>query len=289
MSKNYSYMDKWNDEEVTNFKEEAKEKELKQIEVRSGAMKFLPGSTKIVAEGDSWFDYLPGTDLVDCLRNHHGYYIKNYAKAGDTLENMIYGTGINDDFDGTTPSIYRVLRKIDELKPNVFLFSGGGNDIAGDEFASYLNHANSNLSPLRDDYVDYMIHVVFKKYFEDLIAKVSEKSPNTHILTHGYGHTIPTGKGVNFLFFTFAGPWLRPALTMKRIFDPSQQRAAVDTMIDSYNNMLNDLAQSNEKFHHIDLRGLLNPDTDWANELHLKNSAYAKAADAVHDAIVKIQ
>ena len=142
---------------------------------------------------------------------------------------------------------------------------------------------------MREDYIDYMINVVFKKYFEDLIAKVSEKSSNTHILTHGYGHTIPTGKGVNFLFLTFAGLWLRPALTMKRIFDPSQQRAAVDIMIDSYNNMLNDLAQSNEKFHHIDLRGLLNPDTDWANELHLKNSAYAKVADAIYEAIVQIQ
>lgn len=57
-------------------------------------LKFLHGSTKIVAEGDSWFDYFPGTDFIDCLRKHHGYYLeKNYAKAGDTLENMIYGTG----------------------------------------------------------------------------------------------------------------------------------------------------------------------------------------------------
>lgn len=103
MSKDYSYMDKWSDEEITNFKEDGKDKQLKQIEVKAGTLKFLRGSTKIVAEGDSWFDYLPGTDLVDCLRYHHGYYIKNYAKAGDTLENMIYGTGINDDFNGTTP------------------------------------------------------------------------------------------------------------------------------------------------------------------------------------------
>jgi len=289
ISKDYAYMDKWNDEEVTNFKVEGKEKQLNQIEVKAGTLKFLRGSARIVAEGDSWFDYLPGSDLIDCLRNHHGYYIKNYAKAGDTLENMIYGTGINGDFDGTTPSIYRVLKKIEQLKPNIFLFSGGGNDIAGDEFASYLNHSNSNLSMMREDYIEYMINVVFKKYFEDLIEKVSAKSPDTNILTHGYGHTIPTGKGVQFLFFTFAGPWLRPALTMKRIFDPAQQRMAVETMIDSYNNMLKGLAQSNEKFHHIDLRGLLNPDIDWSNELHLKNSAYAKVADAFHKAIVEIQ
>jgi hypothetical protein len=141
---------------------------------------------------------------------------------------------------------------------------------------------------MRTEYIDYMIHVVFKKYFEDLIARVSEKSPNTHILTHGYGHTIPTGKGVDLLLFTFAGPWLRPALAMKRIFDPSQQRAAVETMIDTYNEMLAELAKSYEHFHHIDLRGMLDPESDWCNELHLKNSAYARAADAFHETIVQI-
>lgn len=92
-------MDKWSDEEVTNFKEEGKDKQLNQIEIKAGTLKFLHGSTKIVAEGDSWFDYFPGTDLIDCLRKHHGYYLeKNYAKAGDTLENMIYGTGNQQQF-----------------------------------------------------------------------------------------------------------------------------------------------------------------------------------------------
>ena len=45
---------------------------------------------------------------------------------------------------------------------------------------------------------------------------------------------------------------------------------------------------NNEKFHHIDLRNILDTYTDWCNELHLKNSTYAKAADAMHEAIVQI-
>lgn len=48
---------------------------------------------KIVAEGDSWFDYsLAGIDIVDCLRAYHRYKVKTFASAGDTLENMIYGS-----------------------------------------------------------------------------------------------------------------------------------------------------------------------------------------------------
>jgi len=222
MENKYSYMDNFTDNEIANFKEEGQEIPLNNLELKFNRLVSktkVPGiQPNLVSEGDSWFDYLPGTDLIDCLRMHHGYYIKNYARAGDTLENMIYGTGINRSFQRITPSIDKVLRKIGQMKPKVFLFSGGGNDISGDEFPSYLNHNNSGLPVLRDDYINNMINIVFKKYFEDLIAKVSAISPDTNILVHGYGHTIPTGKGVGIFSFNFAGPWLRPALAMKGIF-----------------------------------------------------------------------
>lgn len=285
----YSYMDTWNDEQVTKFKEEGVERQEafgdKDV-VEPHAFFTRP---QLVAEGDSWFDYLPGTDLIDCLRSHHGYSIKNYGDAGDTLENMVYGTKFNKgSFKPTEPTIYKVLRKIEQLKPSVFLFSGGGNDIAGDEFGSYLNHFETALPPLRIEYIDFMINVVFKKCCIDLISKVSEISPQTHIIMHGYGHTLPTGKGVSFLGFSFAGPWLRPALTSKRILKESDQVGAVEVMINSYNDMLSLLDNSTPNFHHVDLRPIIDPHNDWANELHLKNSAYARAADKINDAIRQI-
>ena len=289
MNNDYTYMDSWNDEEVTSFKEKNLDQQYSHTKRKSSTISFFSGNTTIVSEGDSWFDYLPGTDIIDCLRNHHGYDIKNYAKAGDTLENMIYGIGYDNNFQRTTPSIRKVLKKVEKLKPNIFLFSGGGNDIAGDEFASYLNHYNSSLPILREEYIENMIHTVFKKYFEDLIKKISLVSPNTHILTHGYGHTIPTGKGVKFLFFNFSGPWLRPALAMKGIFDPIEQRLAVEKMINEYNKMLSKLSDKHSQFHHLDLRTLLDPNNDWTNELHLKNSAYAKVSNLFHEKIIQIK
>jgi len=52
-----------------------------------------------VAEGDSWFDYLPAYldtdlpngDLLGELNEHPDLHIFKVAKAGDTLENMAYG------------------------------------------------------------------------------------------------------------------------------------------------------------------------------------------------------
>lgn len=274
-------MDQWSDEQVAEFKERARYR-IARPAARNLEEKV---AETIVAEGDSWFDYLPGTDLIDCLRAHHGYVIDNYANAGDTLENMVYGTRIDSGFNPVAPTIGRVMARIREIRPKVFLFSGGGNDIAGDEFASYLNHQASGLPAVRNDFIDYMIGVVFRKCFEDLIAKVREASPDTHLVAHGYGRTAPTGKGVRFLFFRFAGPWLKPALAGKGIVDPATCRQAVFALIDRYNDMLASLAAQHDRFHHVDLRDLLNPDTDWSNELHLRNSAYARAADRLHELI----
>lgn len=285
----YSYMDEWDSAEVASFKEEAEEMQLSQVNTKMGLFGFHSQRPKIVAEGDSWFDYSPGTDLIDCLKKHHRHHIKNYAKGGDTLENMIYGTEHNSDFQRTVPTIDIVLRKIGQYKPKVFLFSGGGNDIAGDEFASYLNHKNSSLPSLRREYIDYMMNTVFKKYFQDLIAKVAAISPNTHIITHGYGHTVPTGEGVERFFITWAGPWLRPALAQKGIFDSNEQRSAVEYVMNTYNEMLLELNNLHENFHHLDLRDMIDPDNDWVNELHLKNSAYARVADRFNSKIVELQ
>jgi hypothetical protein len=285
MSNEFAAMDRWTSEQVAQFKENISIKKVPMAQHEAFLLEAIARPEVLVAEGDSWFDYLPGTDIIDCLQSYYGYSIHSYAKAGDTLENMIYGTNINKRFERISPSIITVLSGLGEVKPKIFLFSGGGNDIAGDEFESYLNHKDSGLPAVRMEFMTNMINVVFRKYFKDLIAKVAAVSPNTHIVVHGYGHTVPTGEGVDFFGFTFGGPWMRPALAKKGIFDPIEQRNSAFMLIDKYNEMLNDLALTHNKFHHIDLRDMLDPDQDWVNELHLRNSAYARVAQRIHEAI----
>ena len=53
------------------------------------------------------------------------------------------------------------LNAIEQYRPLVVLLSGGGNDIAGDELLSFLNHKKSGLTPLRTAYTDFML----KDYF----------------------------------------------------------------------------------------------------------------------------
>jgi hypothetical protein len=319
--KDYSVMDSWSSEQVVQFKEDGQlhrridtsptlpidPDELDTVESigndaaisdsARGSAKFSTRSFKIpvaketrigsiIAEGDSWFDYAPaGTDVIACLQNLFGYDIINYSKAGDTLENMIYGTQIDIKFNRVSPTINQVLKRLAELKPKVFLFSGGGNDVAGNEFDSYLNHKVSELPVLRQAYINYTVNDVFRKYFEDLIAKVAAVSPNTYIITHGYAHTLATGKGVGILGFSFIGPWLLPALARKGVVDIIEQRQIVFSLIDTYNEMLKDLGKIYPKFRYVDLRPMLDPDKDWSNELHLRNSAFARVAERFHQEI----
>ena len=63
----------------------------------------------LVAEGDSWFDYAPGLDILDHLRSM-GYPIIKVAEAGDTLDNMVYGTQYSRNFSRKEPPLEKTLR-----------------------------------------------------------------------------------------------------------------------------------------------------------------------------------
>jgi len=261
-------MDQWSDEEVAIFKERY------QAETRKNKNRKLT----VISEGDSWFNYKGGTDLIDCLRNFHGYKIKNYASPGDTLENMVYGTKTNRRFERVIPQIKVILKRIKLDQPEVFLFSGAGNDIAGNDFITFLHHSESGLGVLKRGFAIDTINVGFRRLYQDLIAKVTDASPNTHIFAHGYGYARPTGEGVGILGVQFFGPWLLPVLGCKGI-DPSMEgRQVIEELVDLFNGMLESLDNEIENFHYVDLRPFI-CDKDWRDELHLNSSAYRLAAD----------
>ncbi|MGF6282136.1 hypothetical protein ABH908_000378 [Pseudomonas frederiksbergensis] len=247
----------------------------------SGKMMTAGAPFNVVAQGDSWTKYPPGNDLIKSLRNT-GYMIRNFGTAGDTLENMLYGSEYNDSWVRQSCEHPEVLDAVKNEKPRFFIFSGCGNDIAGDEFASYLNHKDSvegKAEVLRRDYSNYMINTVFWNGYEKMITTVLTASPNTKILIHGYGYAVPTGKGVINLFGKhIIGPWLKPALVSKGVTSPIEQWNIVKRQVDTFNEMLARLAiKYKDKVIHIDLRNVIQP-TDWVNELHLNNPGFDKAA-----------
>jgi hypothetical protein len=163
---------------------------------------------RLLAQGDSWFDYPSGTDLIDCLHRNHGHEIVNIAVAGSTLNDEAYGPVPRELFGlpiGQTQSddpsrIAELVQRILEDKPQALLLSAGGNDIAGDEFFSFINNAQSGLASVNQDVLDGVVNNTFKTAYEYLISTARAAARQAHItmpvFTHGYDYPWPDGRGV---------------------------------------------------------------------------------------------
>ena len=237
----------------------------------------------VVAEGDSWFHYAPaGIDIVCYLRGLFGHRVHNVSNGGDTLDNMAWGT----DFKRRTwqrnrSPLEETIEAVRRHQPRLVLLSGGGNDVAGQELGTFLNHKMSGQSPLREDFTTYMVDVYLKKAFEHIFAAIWRENPDVHVVVHGYGYAPPDGRGViRFLgIINWIGPWLRPALVAKGYVERAEREQIVFNLIDRFNAMLQRLADQDDRgrIHYLDLRPLIGAN-DWANELHLTNSAYRRVA-----------
>jgi len=252
-------------------------------------MNAVAPSQRLVAEGDSWFDYPPGLDILTQLRLHHDYSIVRVAEAGDTLENMAFGTEIRRNFTRREPQLVETRRAVARYRPPVVLLSGGGNDFAGTEFEAYLNHAATGLPALRVEHLDNVISGTFRRALAHIADGIWAENAAAHLIIHGYGYAIPDGRAViNLPFgFRFVGPWLRPALAKKNHLDLQTGRNILVQVIDRFNAMLSKFAEDDDRIHYIDLRDSIN-EGDWVNELHLKNSAYRRVAERFHTEIQAI-
>jgi len=254
------------------------------------ALAVPPATGLLVAEGDSWFDY-PLHDVLTMLEDEHGFDVESVAHKGDTVEDMAYSGGQFDDFARLLEKVLRQGRV-----PDAILLSGGGNDIAGNEFAMLLNHAASGLPPINDDVVRGVIDVRTKNAYGSLISGLREiamqllKRP-IPVVVHGYDYPVPDGRGFLGGFGFLPGPWLQPGFQRKGFGDVDANTAVVGKLIDRFNAMLRQLSRS-EGFEHVryvDLRDTLSHAAgykrDWANELHPTKSGFAAVADKIAKAI----
>ena len=234
----------------------------------------------LVAEGDSWFDYAPaGIDIIASLRLDYDWRIRNFANAGDTLEDIAWGMEYRErNWTRRTPQIETTLDAIRRYRPPIVLLSAGGNDLTDDHLLGLLNHRDSGLPPMRQDALDHIMQAYFPRAYRRIIESIWAIDRNIHIITHGYGIGVPDGRGViRVLGRSFIGPWLRPAMTAKGHTDLAVREGIVRDLLTPFNTMLSDLAGADSRVHYINLMRHIQP-TDWENELHLSNSAYRRVA-----------
>ncbi len=237
----------------------------------------------IVSEGDSWFQYPKFlTDIIDWLQANKDYNIYSLGFGGDWLANIL----VKREYE-------KVLEK---EKPQVFLVSGGGNDLVDHSRLASLVHEQS---PERDkDPKTYRndaylcLMRLFRWQYRRLYERIGKAHPGLYIISHGYDFAIPssrwgTGPIQILTNIVVNGKWLKRPLESRGITDPEAQEGVIRFMIDDFNQMLLELADEFPNVHHIDSRGKVGRD-EWYNELHPNREGFKKITRQYEELIDQI-
>jgi hypothetical protein len=224
----------------------------------------------LIAEGDSWFDY-PWHDVLRMLEDHHGFEVESVAHK--TIASKRWRTA------AVSLKILLAWLRDSSDDPSfrsAILLSGGGNDVAGDEFGMLLNHASSARSGLNDSVVRGVIDERVRDAYITILSIVTKvcvmRTGNTvPVIIHGYDHPVPDGRGFLGGWGPLPGPWLEPGFREKGYEDVEKRKTMAADLIDRFNVMLQDVSAMPEFKHvrYVDLRGTLsttaNYKTWWAN------------------------
>jgi len=283
----YQRLQKANQDELLR-REQRHRANVAKIKAR---MKIDPKGTQIplaiLAHGDSWFDYpldgnLPTgwTDIIVHLQNmgNPPPFILNISQWGDTSTNEM-------SWPKQQKMIDALQRKSNWFngKPDAILFSGGGNDVAGDQFCIFLEDYPGGLNQISFSKVKGMVSASYEALFR-LRDKCASGVP---IFGHSYDFLIPDGRKV-----LCVGPWLWPSLK----FAGYSQYAPLNTQIvhdamKQFGKMLDDFQNDpniNNNFISVQTQGTLNNSNykvDWANEAHPYSKGFAALAGKFVDAL----
>lgn len=268
---------------------------FKRVENQKPGTKYI----RIYAEGDSWFLFPTFVkDIIDWLKKNENYLIYSDAYGGDWITNILY--------EG------QYIEALTIHAPHVFLISGGGNDLVGNERMAVMvsntpqdiKHTEQTLAHITDiEHRRLMLSAqryITKEFYAFIwtmkaqytmlfngLYNNTDKFEHMISITQGYAYPFPK-KGNNFSWryplqpivnaLIGSGKWLFRPLMIKGILEPEVQRAIVMTFLYEYNEMLLQIEKAFKNVHHIDCRDIPLKENDWYDELHLKSHKYKEVA-----------
>lgn len=219
----------------------------------------FPNRVRLVSEGDSWFQHPLVTDTIDHLSSAFAIYC--VAAAGDTLRNY-QKTG-------------EYLDALDKHNPAFFLISGGGNDILGKPFRTFLNENPGTNEPPGQNPRRFLNDKLFaeldtlRDIYRAMFGHLNVHKPTLQILVHGYDYAIPlsvTNKG-----------WLGRYLIEKDINHPEDRLAIIRFILDEFNSRIKALADEFANVSYIDVRKTVRDD-QWYDEIHPDSHGFQQVA-----------
>ncbi|MEM7605869.1 MAG: trypsin-like peptidase domain-containing protein [Myxococcota bacterium] len=212
-----------------------------------------PDLIKVVSEGDSWFQYpVLLDDVIDYLIARPQFAVFSVGAAGDLLRDMVQKG--------------EQLDAIADKDPDVFLISGGGNDLFGDGRLATLVPRFAEGRPAKD-YVGGKFDAFrdeLRASYHQLFSQVRAEAPALPIICHSYSYPIPK-----------QGRWLGKPLASRGITDPELQRDIVAVMLDRLKGDISSVAAEYSRVTFLDVIDVVLAN-GWHDELHPNETFYAK-------------
>ncbi len=108
------------------------------------------------------------------------YAIRSFAEAGDTLKNYIKKK--------------EYLDAIGEEEAKLFLVSGGGNDVLGDEFQFFLRETPDTGDTTPKRYLNekfFNTMTTLSNQYDEMFTELLDRYKDLHIMVHCYDYIIP--------------------------------------------------------------------------------------------------
>lgn len=256
-----------------------------------------------LVQGDSWFDYPCGFDIIAYLEDDDLFgrnaYFENIAEYGRKLGDML-----SRDFK----------RRLAAGPPNAqhwdaVLFSGGGNDMCADHAFKKWLKPYDGLNSAPESYIAEAFGQelsAIQALYEQVIELVKKAPHSPRLFFHGYDFAIPddrcvTGpnKGVKVdsaeARFCFAGPWLYPAFEERGFHKAGSDNgrtlsnAIVVAILGRFAAKLGELERKYpNQVTVVATQGTLTPvqaTKNWANELHPENGPFKALAQKFYGKI----
>ncbi len=244
----------------------------------------------IVSEGDSWFAYPPKwiiagkpsnliSHISSMTRKKANFF--TMASNGDEAVDMVSGKQKHQLVD-----ILRWHSKGKNRKPvDLLLFSGGGNDVVGE------NDFERFLKPYKNSYVTGKQCVNMPRLnrkvkqiglaYQELLDIRDHYCPETLIITHTYDYPYPSLTGGVFL-----GGLINTKAWMKRFMNANDisdelQADVIKVFMDAMAEEVLKVAAKREGFIVVDSRGALVGKKEWLNEIHPTSKGFKIIAELI--------
>jgi hypothetical protein len=241
-----------------------------------------PPPLMILAHGDSWFNYplngnLPEVPIRDTDIVAH---LKKMGSPPPQILNLSHFGDATTDEMGLEKQ-KRLIKALTTPEnwlngtPDGILFSGGGNDIAGDPFCIYLNYKSSGLPGLDATRFAGRLKSVEASY-RDLFAFRDHFAADVPI----FGHAYDLARPIPSPHPPCTGPWMWPGLSFAG-WNIAEGTQIIHDALTTFRDMLVKLEasqQPNYNFALVPTQGTL-AYADWANELHPYPPGFQKLAD----------